>query len=91
MEGGRLKESGTTHWVAPNTGATNSSGFTGLPGGGRDNDGTFVALGYSGYFWAGESYSPIEGLVYGFNHDNSSISHFPDDKVKCFSVRCIKD
>ena len=45
-------EAGTGLWHAPNTGATNSSGFTGLPGGYRDNDGTFYDIGYNGYWWS---------------------------------------
>ncbi len=28
-----MKEEGTTHWSSPNGGATNESGFSGLPGG----------------------------------------------------------
>ena len=46
--GGKLKEAGTTHWNAPNTEATNESGFTALPGGYRDNSGYFYSMGYNG-------------------------------------------
>ena len=41
VAGGKLKEIGTTHWSVPNTGATNSSGFTGLGAGHRSNLGDF--------------------------------------------------
>jgi uncharacterized protein (TIGR02145 family) len=54
-EGGKLKETGTTHWNAPNTGATNSSGFTALPGGVRDVEGTFYDVGGTAYFWPATS------------------------------------
>jgi len=42
--GGNLKETGTAHWQSPNTGATNSFGFTGLPGGARLANGSFNYL-----------------------------------------------
>ena len=47
-----MKETGTTHWVSPNTGATNESGFTGLPGGYRYYDGVFSNLGSVGVWWS---------------------------------------
>jgi len=50
-EGGKLKETGTTHWYSPNTGATNESGFTALPGGYRVSGG-FSSLGFGAYFWS---------------------------------------
>ena len=39
--GGALKEAGTSHWLSPNTGATNITGFTALPGGYRSSNGEF--------------------------------------------------
>ena len=52
-EGGKLKEAGTAHWASPNTGATNESGFTALPGGSRVyNDGIYQNMGGLGYFWS---------------------------------------
>jgi len=44
-EGGKLKEEGLEHWNSPNTGANNESGFTGLPGGARDANGSFFNIG----------------------------------------------
>src|SRR5690554_5686681 len=49
VAGGKLKETGTTHWNSPNTGATNETGFTALPGGYRYDYGTFDDIGYGGF------------------------------------------
>src|SRR5574344_601553 len=51
VAGGKLKETGTTHWNSPNTGATNETGFTALPGGCRNSDGAFYSVGDLGYWW----------------------------------------
>lgn len=56
-EGGKLKETGTTYWNSPNTGATNTSGFTALPGGNRYDYGAFFNVGSSALFWTATDYS----------------------------------
>ncbi|MFA5298896.1 MAG: fibrobacter succinogenes major paralogous domain-containing protein [Lutibacter sp.] len=50
--GGKLKETGTTHWQSPNLGATNESGFNALPGGMRIHNGYFSELGERTYYWS---------------------------------------
>lgn len=47
---GQMKETGISHWNSPNTGATNSSGFTALPGGNRFIDGLFHQMDSGAYF-----------------------------------------
>lgn len=59
--GGALKEAGTTHWLSPNVGATNTSGFTALPGGYRSGNGEFPFdgienLGSIGLWWSSSDY-----------------------------------
>ncbi len=51
VAGGLMKETGTTHWLSPNGAATNASGFTALPGGRRDDEGTPSSLGSFGHWW----------------------------------------
>ena len=50
--GGKLKEANLNHWESPNTGMTDESGFTALPGGYRDYLGNFVSLYKSSYHWS---------------------------------------
>jgi uncharacterized protein (TIGR02145 family) len=91
IAGKKLKETGTTHWTSPNTGATNESGFTALPGGYRGDDGGYHYVEYTGYWWSATgsdaSDAWFRGLYYngGYDHDLSN------NKKVGFSVRCIKD
>lgn len=89
--GGPLKESGFLHWSEPNTGATNSSGFTARGGSWRNNvDGTFGIIGVSGVFYSSNDY---EGMAEGISFSNTSINVvFPYASPKRgYSIRCIKD
>jgi uncharacterized protein (TIGR02145 family) len=88
--GGNLKEVGTTHWLSPNNGATNSSGFTGLPGGYRYTNGTFDQLTYDGYFWSSSEYGS-SAWRRGLNYDNAQVARHYTYKTFGFSVRCVRN
>ena len=89
--GGKLKEAGTTHWESPNIGATNETGFTALPGGNRNGDGSYDNIGSNGFWWMStESNSTI--AWYRFIWYYSSNTYRSDvNKSNGLSVRCIKD
>ena len=89
--GGKLKESGTGHWVAPNIDANNSSGFTALPGGSRTFDGTIDGFGNSGSWWSAseENKTEAKGVILYNGINNVMIG--PTMKGLGFSVRCLKD
>jgi uncharacterized protein (TIGR02145 family) len=95
VAGGAMKSTATQPtpggWNAPNTGATNSSGFTGLPGGYRDSGGGFGNLGDYGYWWsssdAGSGFAWVRYLIYG----NASAYRNYYYLRGGFSVRCARD
>jgi uncharacterized protein (TIGR02145 family) len=90
-EGGKLKEASTMLWNSPNTGATNESGFTALPGGARGGVGNFDAMGTDAHFWSssqnGSSIAWFRSVSYGW----SEIYRNAFDKNYGFSVRCVRD
>ncbi|MCD4792500.1 MAG: Ig-like domain-containing protein [Bacteroidales bacterium] len=93
VAGGKMKETGTTHWNSPNTGADNTSGFTALPGGYRNSeDGSFYHIGYSCYFWSSvEKYSGTAAVNYNIDYNDAKINELIYYKSEGFSVRCVKD
>ena len=91
VAGGKLKETGTVHWLSPNTGASNSSGFTGLPGGWRSNFGGFNNIRNNGGFWSStEVDSDFAWLLY-LAANTSVANRYGYNKIYGFSVRLIKD
>lgn len=90
-EGNKLKNTGTTFWESPNSGATNESGFSALPGGSRNAlTYNFLELGKYAYFWTS---SRGQYTVYsrGLGYSSSTISRYQDWFKSGFSIRCIKD
>lgn len=91
VSGGKLKEAGTSHWLAPNKNATNSSRFKALPGGYRVYDGYFVDLGDMAFLWSStEEYSAYGGIRNLFSF-NAKFPHYSGVKGLGCSVRCVKD
>ena len=89
--GGKMKETGTTHWASPNTGATNSSGFTALPGGYRGSYGSFANLMNNAFFWTSVEV-PTEYAWYRKLFDNAAnVYRYYDWKDIGYSGRCLKD
>ena len=91
VAGGKLKETGTTHWTSPNTGATNETGFTALPGGFRDLNGYFYIIGHFGYWWSATESDATSawGRTMGGNY--GTVFRDGNDKEVGFSVRCLRD
>ena len=87
--GGKLKETGTSHWNIPNTGATNESGFTALPCGIRGLFGDFFAT--TCVWWSSTQYNNISGISRELSSDNIRSDRNPLNKHSGGSVRCIKD
>lgn len=91
VAGGKLKESNTTHWTSPNTGATNESGFSALPGGYRSYNGEFIVIGSVGAWWSTSEYSTYYAWLRNMIYNNSSVNSGLDTKSCGFSVRCLRD
>jgi uncharacterized protein (TIGR02145 family) len=89
--GGKMKS--TSGWSSPNTGASNSSGFSAVPGGSRDENGNFINIGINGYWLSTTT------TLGNTNHNGISLSK--DNEIlligdlgngsRGYSIRCVKD
>lgn len=91
VAGGQLKESGTSHWTTPNTGATNSSGFTGLPGGYRNNLGSFSDIGMIGGWWSSTQSDTDDAWYRSLAYLDGSLYRLDPNKRVGISIRCLRD
>ena len=90
-EGGKLKETGTTHWNAPNAGATNESGFFALPGGLRTLNGSFNNIWHYAFFWSSTELNSSNAWFRYLINSSAQVYRYSDYKNDGFSVRCVKD
>ncbi len=93
-EGGNMKVTpicGTLPcWNTPNTGATNSSGFTALPGG-RSGSGSFTNVGNVGYWWSATESGASNAWFRTLYLTEASVYRADFSKLYGFSVRCVQD
>jgi uncharacterized protein (TIGR02145 family) len=94
VAGGKMKEAGAINWKSPNTDATNTSLFTGLPGGLRDDGGGYYDIGYYGTWWSSTEHDTGNAwyrlLDYGNGDADRNNSYYYVKKFG-FSVRCLRD
>ena len=93
FSGNKLKEVGTNNWNDQNSGVTNSSGFSALPGGYRDDyTGVFYSIGYTSDMWSSNQ-NVFGTAAYVFQlHTSYSYSKIGTlSKNKGLSIRCIRD
>lgn len=91
VAGDKMKETGIRHWAEPNDGASNVSGFTALPAGGRDEFGQFIVDKYGCHWWSSTVSGTVDVRVRSIYFGYGSIMTDEYHPNSGFSVRCLKD
>ncbi|MCX6271686.1 MAG: hypothetical protein NTU44_10790 [Bacteroidetes bacterium] len=91
VAGGKMKETGFTHWNVPNTGATNESGFTALGAGFRGDDGSFVNWKSFTIFWNSQENSTVDAQTRYLGCWYNSVIQTLRSKLFGLSARCVRN
>jgi len=91
IAGGKMKETGTSHWSVPNAGANNSSGFTSLPGGYKTSSNGYLALTSWSFMWSSSQYDATRANHLDLYTEDASTHQSYDDKTSGISIRCVSD
>ncbi|MEI6141478.1 MAG: fibrobacter succinogenes major paralogous domain-containing protein [Mariniphaga sp.] len=92
LAGLKLKEAGTSHWLSPNTGTTNESGFTAIPLGERDyEDGRFGNQGSIASYWSITKEKATSVFYRSFNNEDGICNRDNNPFMYGFAVRLVKD
>ena len=90
--GGKLKETGTSHWASPNTGATDESHFTALPAGHRSQvDGLSKNIGLLTYFWSATIQFSTNAYTRRMDAGSTMVPGYAFNKKLGYSIRLVKD
>ena len=89
IAGGKMKDVETTHWLNPNTNATNESGFKGLPGGTRTD--SWFYKGTGGFWWLSNEFDLINAYAYSLEYVTEKCNTGNTYKYHGRSLRCLKD
>jgi uncharacterized protein (TIGR02145 family) len=89
IAGAALKETSITHWIYPNTGATNASGFTALPAGNYGKYGYFSGTTGSGYWYSATQFDGSNANFYSLYFDDGKVTTWHCPKYNGNTVRCI--
>lgn len=91
VAGGKLKETGSAHWFAPNAGATNETGFSALPGGFRYAYGAYLYLCNFGNWWSSTALDATVSWSRYLYYNYPNVNRFNYNKFYGLSVRCVRN
>jgi uncharacterized protein (TIGR02145 family) len=89
VAGGKMKT--ITLWQPPNSGANNSSEWSGVPGGLRDGYANFTYINQNGYWWSASEINANIAEVISLRSNNGGVDWWTFCKSFGLSVRCVKD
>jgi len=89
--GSKMKSTGTSLWNSPNEGATNSSGFTALPGGFRSGTGGFNNIKGFANWWTSKELNGSDAWMRRLYSDQTKMGRSTYGKNYGFSIRCVRD
>lgn len=91
IAGGKMKVVGTSNWQSPNAGATNESGFSALPSGGRGESGNFLYIDTAGIWWSGTKWGDNHVRTFMVYYNSIGYSMLSTPLPSGLSIRCLKD
>jgi uncharacterized protein (TIGR02145 family) len=93
VAGSKMRTTGTSLWTSPNTGADNSSGFSGLPGGSRGSTGSFGYINSNSFFWSTTDIYGSNAYVLSLAHNDNGVGRGFGSSTYPYgaSVRCLKN